>query len=139
MLLDGERERLVKLLVRREIARLHHDARAALAAELALTIQVEVVLDLMPSAAVIDVVPNELPSPSNGSVTGPLAENLDRLRLECGWSYDAMYAATGISKKLSIGHVHGKGVTPGNLKLYADAFAKALGRSITVLDLTGRK
>lgn len=65
-----------------------------------------------------------------------LGANLDHLRMESGWSFDDMYTATGISKKLSIGHIrHGKGVTPRNLKLYADAFAEALKRPVTVQQL----
>jgi hypothetical protein len=66
-----------------------------------------------------------------------LASNLDRLRVEAGWSFDDMYAATGISKKLSLGHIrHNKGITPRNLKVYADAFAKALKRPVTVAQLS---
>jgi hypothetical protein len=67
---------------------------------------------------------------------GALAENLDLLRIEAGWSFDDMYEATGIAKKLSIGHVrHGKGITPRNLRIYADAFTKALKRPIAPQDL----
>lgn len=69
-----------------------------------------------------------------------LAANLDHLRVEAGWSFDEMYKATGISKKLSIGHIrHNKGVTPHNLRCYVDAFTKALKRPMTVQDLSSTK
>jgi hypothetical protein len=74
-----------------------------------------------------------LEAPAAVSVLGA---NLDHLRIECGWSFNDMYVATGISKKLSIGHIrHSKGVTPRNVKVYADAFAKTLKRPVTVRQL----
>jgi hypothetical protein len=74
--------------------------------------------------------------PNAHPAIGALAENLDLLRIEAGWSFDDMYQATGISKKLSIGHVrHGKGITPRNLRVYAEAFTKALKRPIAPQDL----
>jgi hypothetical protein len=65
-----------------------------------------------------------------------LGENIDSLRLECGWSFDLLAEKTGLNKQLILGHVNeGKGCYPGTLKKYADAFSKALNRIITVADL----
>jgi len=64
-----------------------------------------------------------------------LGRNIDRFRQECGLSYNALEDATGISKKLIIGHVKGKNAHPQNLKIYADVFTKQLGRPVTVADL----
>jgi hypothetical protein len=130
MLLNSERERLVKLLKVRELARVRQEVLAAIAEEL--MVQIEAIVDAQ--ALVLDRGP-VLVVPILAAK--PLGNNLNMLRQECGWSYDDMYEATGISKKLSIGHVHGAGITPVNLKLYADAFTEALGRSITVRDLLG--
>jgi hypothetical protein len=75
--------------------------------------------------------------PALTPIVGQLALNLDLLRIECGWSYDALHEATGISKKLSIGHIrHGHGATPRNLRLYAEAFSKRLQRAVTARDLS---
>lgn len=76
--------------------------------------------------------------PQIHSSISALAANLDHLRVEAGWSFDDLYKATGISKKLSIGHIrHNKGITPHNLRAYVDAFQKALKCKLTVQDLTG--
>jgi hypothetical protein len=64
--------------------------------------------------------------------------NIDRLRKECGWSFDALAEKTGIDKKLTLGHVNeGKGAHPSTLKTYADAFSKGLNRPVTVAELEG--
>jgi hypothetical protein len=68
----------------------------------------------------------------------PLGSNINRLRKECGWTYDDLENRTGIDKTLIIGHVnHGKGAHPSTLKTYADAFTRELKRTITVTDLEG--
>lgn len=68
------------------------------------------------------------------------ARNIDRLRLECGWSYNDLEKATGISKRLIVNHIkHGTRIYPKNLKLYADQFTKQLRRTVTVADLQAEK
>jgi len=67
------------------------------------------------------------------NITG---RNIDRLRRECGWSFDDLAEKTGLDKKLVLGHVNeGKGAHPSTLKIYADAFAKGLDRKVTVSEL----
>lgn len=69
------------------------------------------------------------------SVTG---RNIDRLRKECGWSFDALAEKTKLDKKLILGHVNkGKGTHPDTLKTYATAFTKGLNRHVTVAELEG--
>lgn len=64
--------------------------------------------------------------------------NIDKLRKDCGWSFDQLAKRTGIDKSLILGHVNkGKGAHPDTLKTYADAFSKALNRSVTVGELEG--
>jgi hypothetical protein len=65
-----------------------------------------------------------------------LGRNIDRYRKECGWSFDRLAEATGLDKKLILGHVNeGKGAYPSTLKTYADGLSKKLGRTVTVADL----
>lgn len=67
-----------------------------------------------------------------------LGDKILQLKAECGWSFDELASKTGLDKKLILGHVNkGKNPYPRTLKLYADAFSKALNRSITVSDLIG--
>ncbi len=64
--------------------------------------------------------------------------NVDRLRKECGWSFDDLANKTGLEKKLILGHVNeGRGAQPRTKKTYADAFAKELKRTVTVTELEG--
>jgi hypothetical protein len=65
-----------------------------------------------------------------------IGRNIDRLRKECGWSFDALAAQTGIDKKLILSHIN-KGAKPTLriLKEYAQAFSNGLQRAITVPDL----
>jgi hypothetical protein len=66
----------------------------------------------------------------------PLGININRLRKECGWSFDELAKQAGVDKSLILRLVNdGKGAHPRTLKLYADAFARELKRSITVPDL----
>jgi len=70
---------------------------------------------------------------SGGSLTGT---NINRLRKECGWSFDQLAEKTGLEKKLILGHVNGgKGAHPRTMKIYADAFTKALNRKVTVHEI----
>lgn len=68
----------------------------------------------------------------------PLGGNLDRLRRECGWSFDEMAVATGFEKKLILGHIRkGKNAYPSTLATYAHTFTKKLGRPVSVAELEG--
>jgi hypothetical protein len=70
------------------------------------------------------------PSKSN------VGRNIDRLRTDCGWSFNDLAERTLLEKKLILGHVNkGKGIRPNTLRLYADAFTKELGRKVTATDL----
>jgi hypothetical protein len=61
-----------------------------------------------------------------------LARNLDRLRLECGWSYGDLGKATNFDGKTIIRHImHGKKAYPTTLNTYARAFTLRLGRKVT--------
>jgi hypothetical protein len=61
---------------------------------------------------------------------------LNRLRLECGWSFEDMAKATDIDKKLILGHVNkGKNPRPSTRATYASAFTERLGRPVTVAEL----
>jgi hypothetical protein len=81
------------------------------------------------------------------SVSEPLAakpypsvvgSNIDRLRKECGLSFDDLAAATEIDKKLILGHVNaGTSPYPRTLSKYALVFTKKLGRRVTVAELEG--
>jgi hypothetical protein len=65
-----------------------------------------------------------------------LGWNIDRLRKECGWSFDQLATKAEIEKKLILGHVNrGKGAHPDTVKKYADAFTKGLGRTVIVAEL----
>lgn len=65
-----------------------------------------------------------------------IGENIDKLRKECGWSFDEIAKETGIDKKLIWRHVNkGTRPTPRLLREYTQAFSRRLGRNITPLDL----
>jgi hypothetical protein len=74
---------------------------------------------------------------TNSRYATPFARNVDRLRTECGWTYEDLAEHVGMARSSVIGHVT-KGTTPRvpTLKRYADAFAKALKRPISAPDLT---
>ena len=75
---------------------------------------------------------NQPPAPPKPT-TG---ENIDRLRNECGWSYDMLAFETKLDKALIWRHVKkGKGCTPKTLKFYADAFSKGLKRPVSVEEI----
>jgi hypothetical protein len=66
-----------------------------------------------------------------------LGRNIDRLRINSGWSFDKLAEKTGLDKGLILGHVRkGKGAHPDTVGVYAQAFSKALGREITALSLS---
>ena len=66
----------------------------------------------------------------------PLGRNLERLRKECGWSFDEIAVTTELDKKLILGHINKvKQLHPRTLATYARAFTEKLGRPITVADL----
>ena len=67
---------------------------------------------------------------------GWFGKNLDRLRKECGWSFNELAEQTGLEKKLILGHINrGKGIRPKTLKIYADAFGRKLERKVLVAEL----
>jgi ribosome-binding protein aMBF1 (putative translation factor) len=62
--------------------------------------------------------------------------NIERLRQECGWSYDDLAGAVGIHKSGVIRHAHGKqGMRRKTLQDYVEAFKKKLDQPITADDL----
>jgi hypothetical protein len=76
----------------------------------------------------------------NREVTKPyktaLGRNIDRLRKECGWSFDELAVEAKVDKTLILGHVNqAKGMHPGTLAKYAQAFSKRLNRAVTVAEL----
>ncbi len=100
------------------------------------------------AAAITQTVPAAQQSPER--ISGSAAENvatgktykttfgrnIDRFRLECGWSLNQLEEATGIDKKLIIGHISkGKAAHPKTQKKYADAFKKELKKEISVAEL----
>jgi hypothetical protein len=69
-------------------------------------------------------------------IKGILARNIDRLRRDCGWSFDLLSEKTGLDKKLILGHVNeGKPAQVRTVKTYADTFAKALSRPVSAAEL----
>jgi len=76
-----------------------------------------------------------MPSESANSKT-TLGRNIDRLRKECGWSFDQLSAASSINKKTILGHVNkGRRPHPDTLATYASTFGEKLGRVVTVAEL----
>ena len=65
-----------------------------------------------------------------------LGRNIDRLRKECGWSFDELSVASTVDKKSILRHVNaGGGAYPRTVKAYADAFTERLGRTVTPAEL----
>jgi hypothetical protein len=65
-----------------------------------------------------------------------MGANIDRLRKECGWSFDDLAEVTRIDKKRILAHVNkGSGAHPSTLEAYAEAFTEKLGRPVTVAEL----
>ncbi len=83
-----------------------------------------------------DAVRRGTPKEGASNTQKSIGRNIDCLRKECGWSYDNLAQETGIDKKSILSHVK-KGVLPFPRirKEYAQAFSKALKRTITALDL----
>jgi hypothetical protein len=66
----------------------------------------------------------------------PIGRNIDRLRKECGWSFDDLADKTGNDKKNILAHVNeGRKPRPRTMKEYAQAFSKEQQREITVAEL----
>lgn len=66
----------------------------------------------------------------------PLGRNIDRLRKECGWSFEDLADKTDLDRRLVLGHVNeAKGAHPRTLRRYAMAFSDALNRQVTVEEL----
>jgi DNA-binding XRE family transcriptional regulator len=71
-------------------------------------------------------------SPSNVGL------NINKLRQECGWSFEAMADEVGISKDTALDHVNkGTRPQPKTLRAYADAFTDKFGRQVSVGELQG--
>jgi len=66
----------------------------------------------------------------------PLGRNINRLRNECGWTFEVLAEKVDLDRRVVIGHVNeGKGARPGTLKQYATAFSDELNRQVTVQEL----
>jgi hypothetical protein len=75
--------------------------------------------------------PNE-----NEDAKSRIGRNIERLKTECGWSYEQLADATGIDKKLVLCHTHRKHKpNPKTLREYAQAFSKELNRPVTANNL----
>lgn len=72
------------------------------------------------------------------SARKPLSHNLDKLRVECGWTIDMLADKTGLDRSTVLQHSKGSTPRPQTLKLYSVAFSKALGRTISPEDLISR-
>lgn len=70
-----------------------------------------------------------------GQRSSALADNIERYRMECGWTIEKLAEKTGITISLVKRHRDGFGAYPDTLKKYADAFTEALKRPITTNDL----
>jgi ribosome-binding protein aMBF1 (putative translation factor) len=80
--------------------------------------------------------PESAPTNAAADVKMRIVQNIEKLRKECGWSYNQLAKATGIDKKLVLSHVHGKHKPkPSTQREYAQAFTKRLSRSITANNL----
>lgn len=64
-----------------------------------------------------------------------LAQNLERLRRECGWTLDRLAEEAGLHRTTVMRHAKGDSARSANVKQYAVAFARGLGRSISIDDL----
>jgi ribosome-binding protein aMBF1 (putative translation factor) len=74
--------------------------------------------------------------PTGDGAKARIGQNIEKLRKECGWSYDQLAGATGIDKKLVLSHTHRKHKpNPNTLRVYAQAFSKKLNRPITANNL----
>jgi hypothetical protein len=65
-----------------------------------------------------------------------IGKNIDRLRLECGWSKNELAIRMNLDREQVRGHLTGK-VKPREraLKIYSDMFTSALERKVTVAEL----
>jgi hypothetical protein len=92
-----------------------------------------------PASATLSPPSNELveqPASAKSTLLLPFARNIDKFRLNCGWSLDDLVEKTKMDKKVVHGHIHGKKKPrPSTFKVYADVFSKFLGVTITVTDL----
>lgn len=69
-------------------------------------------------------------------INSAIGPNIDRLREECGWSFDDLAEQSGVDKTLIMDHIHRRAKPhPRNLKRYAEAFSRCLERPVTVGEL----
>jgi DNA-binding XRE family transcriptional regulator len=67
-----------------------------------------------------------------------LSTNLDRFRLECGYTFEDLADAMGVDKKTVIRNIrNGVIPRPDTLQCYAQTFTQKLGKEITVSQLQG--
>jgi DNA-binding XRE family transcriptional regulator len=65
-----------------------------------------------------------------------IANNIEKLRKECGWGADSLADKTRLAKTTVLSHLKGRAKPQlQTLVKYAQAFSKALGRHITASDL----
>lgn len=76
------------------------------------------------------------PEHCEASSVSNIGKNIQRLKRECGWTFDELADETFLDRKQIIMHAHGRSnPRPRNLRKYADVFSKKLGRRITPADL----
>ena len=93
------------------------------------------VIDERDSSAVSDDAPMEVresPRVANPGAT------IDRLRKECGLTFEELADETGIDERTIRRHVKGGGMRLSTRELYAQAFTKKLSRPVTITDLQSR-
>ena len=71
------------------------------------------------------------------SVVG-VGQNIDRLRLENGFSYEELASLMGVERKTVWANASGRTIPrPQTLKLYADVFSEGLDRPVSVSEIRG--
>jgi len=99
-------------------------------------------LQLLQNAAAISAQPAEAKPLNNAAKKMRIGQNIDKLRKECGWSYDMLAekivgqdGARNVKNRI-MSNAHGRSMPhPKTLREYAQAFSKELKRSITANSL----
>ena len=79
----------------------------------------------------------ELQGDRSPSVVG-VGQNIERLRLEIGFSYEKLASRMGVERKTVGANARGQTMPrPQTLKLYADVFSGELGRPVSVAEIRG--
>ena len=67
-----------------------------------------------------------------------VGQNIERLRLEIGFSYEKLASRMGVQRKTVGANARGQTMPrPQTLKLYADEFSEELGRPVSVAEIRG--